>query len=229
MPSHTIPGAMLNLFLASDPPGAPFNLLRWQEITCWKGDELFPEDPRLLPDGWTQDTVRDLKSFFEEYKNKRSEDERQKFISRRKKGPSDPYPGRAVWNSFISSHWSAIWHMNSRITAVFTERNLHPLQIMVANNNLDVLPSSDSWIPLVIDDVARELFGTGDGVTDASGRLLNDLREPTKQICQRVWTSAVSLIKGKKKRLVTLQSKAEAEMKGSSLYVWLFCNADLES
>ena len=128
-----------------------------------------------------------------------------------------PYPGCAAWLSFISTHWTPIWCMSSRITTVFTAHNLHPIQIMIANNNLNKVPSSNSWIPLVIDDVGCKLFGVGEGVTDSSGQLLNNLWEPTRQICQRVWSYSTRSIHKKKKTLIILQSQAEGPLKGMNI------------
>ncbi|KAH6893874.1 P-loop containing nucleoside triphosphate hydrolase protein [Coprinopsis sp. MPI-PUGE-AT-0042] len=212
MPSHTAHSALTRLHFTPGNEGAPWNFAAWQEMTGIKHG-LFPKDDRLLPPTWTRRNSDDVQSYFLEYQSKKSEHDKLEFSAARRASGHDSTPGRAFFRDWVTAHWASIWKVNSRITKVLIDAGLHPMQILSDNDTLDVLPASSSYLPLSIDEIGRELYGTGPGITDAGGRLVGSLREPTMIMAQRAWQNNMSGVGKKKKKLEDLNEQARDSLK----------------
>ncbi|KAF8956904.1 hypothetical protein BDZ97DRAFT_1763385 [Flammula alnicola] len=82
MPTHTIASAIIELHTL----GIPWDYPVWQAATGVKHG-LFPEDPKLLPKGWTPEDASNIASYFDQYRAKPTEDEKIAFVSQRRAPP----------------------------------------------------------------------------------------------------------------------------------------------
>jgi hypothetical protein len=208
MPSHTIPSALIKLFHTD---GAPWNWPSWQEITGIHHG-LFPTDDRRLPKGISRQDVKDLQSYFDQYRAQQSEDDKIKFASQNK---GTIIPGRGKWREWVTACWRT-WKINARITDILTTEGLHPISIMLNSNDVDTWPSADLYLPLAVDAVSQSLFGHE--ALEASGRLPMQYRHVTQHLIQRTWINLHKQNKRNKTRLVALEEAATKAFNGKSSY-----------
>ncbi|CAA7271229.1 unnamed protein product [Cyclocybe aegerita] len=199
MPSHTVPSGMIKLFL----DGAPWDWPVWRELTRLPHG-LFPEDDALLPNGWTRSNVNDILSYFNQYSEKKKEQEKIAFAAGRK---CAPLPGRVLWREWINRHWRA-WRIHARISEVLTAMNLHPACLLQHAQEFggDQIPNSDSYIPLALDAVALLLFG--EDCLDRSGRVAFKYRSSITIFMQRTWINSASQIRKNRGNLEDLEKTA---------------------
>ncbi|KAF9470636.1 hypothetical protein BDN70DRAFT_901952, partial [Pholiota conissans] len=216
MPSHTIPSAVIKLWTL----GIPWDYPVWQAATGVHHG-LFPDDPQHLPKNWTPDDAQNIKSYFDQYRLKPTEDDKIAFSKQRK---GSALPGRKKWRDWITSIWRTA-RVHERITAVLSANNCHPLNLVV--DSIDsiesvesVEPSVDSngwpagstWIPTCLDEIACELFG--EECLDKSGRLPERFRAPTQALVQRTWNNLTKRLDRCKKRLPVLEKEAVEAFNG---------------
>ena len=182
MPTHTAHSALVKLWYASD--GAPWTFPNWKEITDVQHG-LFPEDDAHLPPGWTRVQANQIRSYFEQYQAKKTEDEKIKFAGHTRKVGKDVVPGRALWRNFVTVNYSKSWNVHGRISSILHDVGIHPVQLMAAQENFDEYPGSVSYLPIALDSIATALFGTE--CLDKTGHLQRDLRDPTLILLQRTW------------------------------------------
>ena len=199
MPTHTAASALI-CFHSFD--GAPWCWPRWQEITGVKHG-LFPTDDLLLPKGWTRRDAEDIKSYFFQYHQLPPED-KIKFSVNSSSGPV--VPGRSKWNNWVNGNW-AKWGIHNRIVTILHEQGCHPLTITATEGSGDVWPDAGTYIPIVLDAVAMELFGE-EAFPVYSDRLTFILRRPTTSIIQRSWATIRVRFNRDKMRLPEIEQAA---------------------
>jgi TATA-binding protein-associated factor len=182
MPSHTVHGALVKLWFALAE--SPWSFSAWQDITGVTNG-LFPLDDSQLPKGWTRKSADDIASYFQQFRDKKSEDERIKFAGLQRRVGNDTIPGRALWRKWVTDNYSKHWDIHGRIARALTDANIHPLQLMKATGDFDDFPGASSYLPLGLDPIARSLFGPES--FDKSNHLKRELREPTLMLAQRTW------------------------------------------
>ncbi|EAU81754.1 hypothetical protein CC1G_13117 [Coprinopsis cinerea okayama7 len=207
MPTHTPASALVICFTAMK--GAPWNYPKWQEITgVYHG--LFPEDDKHLPIGWTRRDADNVRSYFTQFSSYQKDEQKLKFAVVRTKAGQDPIPGRAFFRDWVTSLISSVWMMYTRIATILEDTNIHPLQIMVAADNLDKWPMSNYYIPMVIDRVALELFGPE--ALGPTGLLPDELRAVVGIFIQRTWVVVKRSSMRKIKSLKTYETDAESAL-----------------
>lgn len=209
MPTHTIASALIKFYFMKEPfGGAPWIFPAWQETTgVYHG--LF--DKTKLPKGWTPEMAAAVQSYFAQYQSKRGEDEKVKFACLNRKAEMETVPGRAFWKQWVTDGWTT-WKIQRHICTILTDHDLHPLQIMVSNNDLDEYPQSTLYLPLALDKVGSYLFGHES--LDTKGHLLLPLREPLMIILQRVWMNLKRQVTRSRNRLAKLEAEATAAFTG---------------
>jgi hypothetical protein len=211
MPSHTIQSVFVTLHSID---GAPWCWQKWKDITGIQHG-IFPLelDDAHLPKGLTRKDITDIRSYFIEYEAQPSEDAKIKFAASR----GNPIPGRTKWRDWITTGWK-IWKIHSRIIDVLTTEELHPLTIMANNesNDFSRWPQGDLYIPLVVDAVARNLFG--DDSLDSSGRLGAQFRLLIQHMVQRTWMNISKQTKRNKVRLDALEVAATKAFEGKGSF-----------
>ncbi|KAF5309269.1 hypothetical protein D9611_015099 [Ephemerocybe angulata] len=182
MPTHTAHSALVKFWFALE--GAPWGYPTWQDITGLEAG-IFPEDSSHRPRGWSEQDVAHIKSYFEEYKAKRTEDEKIKFAGLTRKVGKDVVPGRALWRTFVTENYSRSWNIHGRISKVLNDVRIHPMQLMSSLGDFDEYPGAISYLPMALDHIALALFGQES--FDKSGHLQRELRDPTLILAQRTW------------------------------------------
>lgn len=206
MPTHTVPSAVIKLWTL----GVPWDYPAWQVATGVQHG-LFPDNPALLPKGWTPEDASNVKSYFDQYRLQPTEDDKIAF-ARQTKGSA--LPGRKKWRDWISALWRTS-RIHERIIAVLHANNCHPLTLAVeSSNGTTSWPMGGTWIPLCLDAVASELFG--EDCLDQHGRLPESLRAPTQALVQRTWTNLTKRLDRGKKRIATLEEEAIQAFDGES-------------
>jgi len=205
MPGHTPTGGLAK---QHGKEGRPWIWVRWQELTGVHFG-LFPADDGRLPDGWDRATSDEVAAFFDRFERIPTEEERIKFVSQRKGGHE--IPGRGKFTSWVNALWKKC-KMNDIIIKVLRQEELHPVNIMVALENLDDWPAGDSWIPLALDAVGLELFGP-EAMT-CNGRLGTNDRNCVQIFIQRTWGNIRKTVIRSKVRIVTLERAALASFAG---------------
>ncbi|PPQ95392.1 hypothetical protein CVT25_000921 [Psilocybe cyanescens] len=119
--TQVIHGAMTQMFLENDE--APWFYGPWQETTGIMHG-LFPTDDSELPKGWTREIANSRHSYFEQFNQQKSQDDKIKFATARKNAAH--IPGRIHWRKFITENWKR-WGIHSKINAVLLEEGIHPL------------------------------------------------------------------------------------------------------
>ncbi|KAH6899432.1 P-loop containing nucleoside triphosphate hydrolase protein [Coprinopsis sp. MPI-PUGE-AT-0042] len=207
MPSHTPPSCLIKLYHAVE--GAPWIYEEWQGLTGVRFG-LFPEDDQHLPHGWTRKNADDVKKYFELYQKEKSEDDKIRFASyRRKKGHVDPLPGRVFWREWVTSNYTTHWKIHTVVKDALTDANIHPVQLLVEYDDLETSPSSEHYLPGIIDTIAPILFGTAS--LDNGNRLLRELRTPTVALLGRTWALALRSMAGRRKAMAKLE-KASSDI-----------------
>jgi len=215
MPTHTVSSALIKLYYAV--PGAPWIYSAWKDITGVRHG-LFPAEDDELPPGWTRKTANLVDSYFDQYSQVKTEDDKIKFAAKRKKkNETDPVEGRRLYNDWVVSHYSSIWKVHNTITLAFKDSQIHPLQIMASNDDFSTFPASNSYLPYALDRVAFLLLGKE--ALDKSGHLLLPLRDPMLILLQRTWENSRKQTARNKNALVNLEQKAIATFEGKYILV----------
>jgi hypothetical protein len=209
MPTHTLSSALIKLYYAV--PGAPWVYPTWQDITGIRHG-LFPAEDDRLPYGWTRQMAGAIESYFDQYNQKKTEDEKIKFAAARKRVGEDEVAGRPLFRDWVTSCYG-IWNVHSIITQAFSSAHVHPIQIMASNNDLTIFPSSNTYLPLVIDQIALLLFGCD--ALDRSGHLLLPLRDSFLVLLQRTWQNCSRQSVRSRNRLVTAEKAAMDAFEGN--------------
>ncbi|KAF8951749.1 P-loop containing nucleoside triphosphate hydrolase protein, partial [Flammula alnicola] len=198
MPTHTIASAIIKLHTL----GIPWDYPVWQAATGVKHG-LFPEDPKLLPKGWTPEDASNIASYFDQYRAKPTEDEKIAFVSQRR---GTALPGRKKWRDWINAIWRSAG-IHDKIIAVIAANNCHPLSLSFEQTeDASSWPMGAIWLPVCLDAIAVELFG--DECLDAMGRLPERFRAPTQALAQRTWTNLTKRLDRSKKRFAIYEQEA---------------------
>ena len=206
MPTHTIASAVVKLWTLGVPWGFP----AWQTITGTHNG-LFPDNPALLPRGWTPQDAANIKSYFDQYRLQPTEDDKITF-ARQTKGSS--LPGRKKWRDWITAVWR-IARIHEKITSVLHDNDCHPLTLFVKSaDGTTSWPMGGTWIPLCLDAVAAYLFG--EECLDQRGRLPEILRAPTQALVQRTWLNLTKRLDRDRKRIAALEQEAIQAFEGDS-------------
>lgn len=213
MPSHTVQSTLIKMF---HNDGAPWNWTTWKNITGIH-DGIFPTDDALLPKGITRQDTIDIKSYFDQYQAQPNEDAKIKFAGQNK---GNPLPGRVKWREWVTTKWKE-WKIHGIITDVLTREGLHPLNIMTIDVRGEMIwPNAETYIPLVVDPVAQNLFG--DESFDQACRLSFQYRNVTQQLIQQVWGNIHKQTRRNKNRLGALEDAATRAFKGERSFIcWL--------
>ncbi|KAF8958916.1 hypothetical protein BDZ97DRAFT_1636073, partial [Flammula alnicola] len=199
MPSHTVPSALVSLFLEGD--GAPWKYTIWKELTGVRNG-LFPSDDSQLPRNWTRADADSISSYFSQYSNVVGEDARIRFSSSRN---GAIIPGRDLWRAWVTSNWGK-WKMHSRIAELLTARDIHPLALYSKNPDLKNKQVSNSYLPLILDDIGALVYGAD--ALDGRGLLPYSLRVSTQQLAQRTWSTLTKQISRSKIKFASLEAAA---------------------
>jgi hypothetical protein len=193
-------------------PNAPWIFPTWKDITGVRHG-LFPEDDDKLPPGWTRQKAEAVASYFDQYNKVKTEDEKIKFASvRKRKNFTDPIEGRTFFHEWVTSHYSSIWKIHNFITKALNDCQVHPLQIMMSNGDLSTCPSNATYLPYALDQAGLVLFGKE--ALDKNGHLLLPLRDSMLVILQRTWENSKKQIARDRNSLIRLQSKAVEAFEG---------------
>jgi hypothetical protein len=202
MPSHTIHSALVKMYFDGD--GAPWTFPQWRRLTHVSFG-LFAAADDQLPEGWTRENANFIRSYFDQYNKHTKEDARITFSAARKNGPQ--VPGRNHWRNWVTKviKDSGVHRI---ITQVLMENSLHPLTICLnsRSGSLDFWPDGRMYVPLAVDNVALELFGSD--ALDPLGRLQLELRDSTQAIIQRTWKNIGDQLKRSRKRITKLEAEA---------------------
>ncbi|KAH6905687.1 hypothetical protein BKA70DRAFT_1225396 [Coprinopsis sp. MPI-PUGE-AT-0042] len=137
-------------------------------------------------------------------KKEKSEDDKIRFASyRRKKGHVDPLPGRVFWREWVTTNYTTHWKIHTIVKDALTDANIHPVQLMVEYDDLETSPSSEHYLPGIIDTIAPILFGTAS--LDNGNRLSRELRTPTIALLGRTWALALRSMAGRRKAMAKLE------------------------
>jgi hypothetical protein len=178
MPSHTAASVLIKLWMYGE---APWSWPTWQDHTQITSG-LFPADDTDLPKGWSRCDADNIKSFFKIFWQKSTEEDCMKLVRGR-----DKIPGRELWKSWVAKNWNR-WKINTVIVDVLREEKVHPVSLMVADDNLDSWPTAEVWVPTVLDQVCIKLFGE-EVLDPTTGHLPTKYRAPLQTIVQRTWES----------------------------------------
>ncbi|RXW12331.1 hypothetical protein EST38_g13525, partial [Candolleomyces aberdarensis] len=154
-------------------------------------------------------TLNPIESYFSQYYAKPTEDEKIKFAMKLKQDGIETVPGRELWRNWVTSHYSTHWKIHSRIAKILSSQGIHPEQLMAETGD-DSPPNSASYLPIVLDEIGRDLFGPE--ALDSNGRLLGKLRDPTLILAQRTWTLEVKNMGPRKLRLEKMLQQAEEKL-----------------
>jgi hypothetical protein len=208
MPSHLNHGTLIQMYYDSD--GAPWNFDRWKTLTNVHHG-LFPVDDNKLPDGWSRQNADEIASFFDQFRNCMSEDEKIKFASVKRKGQN--VPGRTAWRDWVVKIWKD-GKIHEKINDALYAENIHPYTLIAQYGTSD-WPSATMWVPLAIDPVALALFGE-ECYSDGMERVRVSLRNTTGALITRTWLVLYNGFKRSKKSIDTLESAAIQAFEGSS-------------
>ncbi|KAF8054482.1 P-loop containing nucleoside triphosphate hydrolase protein [Lyophyllum atratum] len=171
---------------------------------------LFPDDDKKLPRGWTRQNAVDVQSYFRAYSLLASEDKKVAFAVNDKGGSK--YPGREFWNNWVNRRWDS-WGVHTMIVGVLRDLEMHPLDIIVRDEDIDTWPSADHYIPAVIDPVALKLFGE-EAFPKNSTAVKSDLRAAIRILVQRCWNTMRVQISTMKSRPIEIEAAAKAAFQG---------------
>lgn len=225
MPSHTISSAVIKLFLL----GVPWQYPTWQQTTSITHG-LFPVNDAELPKGWSRVDCDNIRSYFNQYAQQPTEDDKIAFASRRN---GSALPGRNKWKEWVTSRWKT-WRIHDKITAILAANNIHPLSLAMKHNIGDGRgwPASTTYIPNVLDAIGLELFG--EEALDEDGILPYELRLPVQALVQRTWSNLTRRIDRSRARFAALGEEATEAF--TSMFtsfslrgiVFLFASLDLD-
>ncbi|KAF8953874.1 P-loop containing nucleoside triphosphate hydrolase protein [Flammula alnicola] len=144
-------------------------------------------------------------SYFDQFKNKKSEEEKITFSVARKNATQ--VPGRTIWRDFITEGWKN-WQMHAKITKVLSTERLHPLTLALSarNGSVENWPQVADYLPSALDPIGIALFG--DEALDVNGRLEMQLRRTTRALIYRTWNNIRNQVGRSKNHIVNLEKKA---------------------
>lgn len=213
MPSHTAASAMVKLYSCN---GAPWAWPVWQELTNVH-HTLFPENDADLPPGWTRQNAIDVQSYFRAYISQPSEEKKIVFAYNEK---NSRYPGREFWNAFIARRWNS-WGIHTLIVDELREYDIHPLEILIRQNDLTApWPSADTYVPIILDTLGMRLFGE-EAFQPGVSVLAPDLRKCVMMLAQRSWNTLRLQVQSMKARPSEIEAAALAAFAGEYLYYYL--------
>ncbi|KJA20680.1 hypothetical protein HYPSUDRAFT_203649 [Hypholoma sublateritium FD-334 SS-4] len=194
MPTQTIASALLKLYQLGI-----WNLPTWQDLT---GVVLCFDDPAssLLPKGWSAADLANVKSFYDQYQAKATEDAKISFASSNR---GTTLPGRKRWQTWVSAMCKSA-KIHEKIAACFSSANCHPADIEVESRK----NGGPTYIPYCVDDIALQLLGCE--TLDENGRLLIRYRLPLQAIAQRTWYNLTRRLDRAKGRFDTLEEQVLA-------------------
>ncbi|RDB19056.1 Transcription regulatory protein SNF2 [Hypsizygus marmoreus] len=206
MPSHTAASALVKLYSSK---GTPWEWSNWQDITKIR-QGLFPDDDKNLPPGWTRKNAIDVQSYFRAYHQLPSEEKKIAFATNSK---ASAYPGREFWNAWVCRHWNS-WGIHNFVVGELREWNVHPLNILIReHHDVNVVwPTSDFYIPMILDSLAMKLFGE-EAFPDGSDVLTTELRKCLQIIAQRSWSTIRKQVGAMKSRRNEIEATALAAFK----------------
>ncbi|KXN81008.1 Nuclear protein STH1/NPS1 [Leucoagaricus sp. SymC.cos] len=203
MPSHSVACALIKLY---DLGGAPWEWQTWKDLTGIHHG-LFPTKDEHLPKGLTREKADIIQSYFNAYLRIGSEEEKIKFASKSKGVPD--HPGRKLWNSFVSKHWSR-WGVHGIVVAELKEADCHPHDILIRENNPKLKwPIADIYLTKILDTLGWQLFGE-EAFPDNCDVLRTDIRLCIKMIAQQSWTSIRGHVTNLKNRAAAIEAAARA-------------------
>jgi TATA-binding protein-associated factor len=212
MPSHTAASALIKLYYLG---GLPWNCTLWQEITDIKHG-LFPTDDHHLPKGWTRSDADDIHSYFEQYNQLDTEDNKVKFAVAHQGGAL--IPGRKKWNDFVSKFWEK-WNIHGRITEGLRKHGIHPITILVQEGSLDSWPNPEMYVPMALDTIGMLVFG-GEAFDDAE-ILSYAVRKCLSIFVQRSWSRVRRQVRKDRARLSDIEKSALNAFEGMLFAQWL--------
>jgi hypothetical protein len=198
MPSHSASSALIKLYGLGE---LPWNFPTWQDITGVKHG-LFPDDDRHLPKGWTRHDANDIKSYFDQYQQKPTEEQKIKFASAARDGG---VPGRKKWTDFVSKSWQK-WNVHGKIVEALHKHGVHPITILEQEGSLDSWPNADMYVPIAIDTIAMSLFGV-EAFNDAD-ILPYNLRKCLTIFVQRSWARIRAQVVKDRAKLPEIEASA---------------------
>lgn len=204
MPGHRFHSALIGL---SSSPCDPWSYPQWQELTS-VSNGLFPLDDAKLPGRWTRDEANSISSFFSQFAQKNTEDDRIKFALTR--GCKVANVGRDKWFQFCTNLWKR-GNLHAAVVGALTQSGAHPRQVM-QDQGLVAFPCVSDWAHYVLDKVSRSLLGSES--LDSSGRALMPLRTFLNACISRTWDALRSQDKRFRGQITLLEQKAVEAVKG---------------
>jgi len=207
MPSHTAASGLIKLYSLD---GAPWNWPAWQERTgIYHG--LFPPDDKHLPRGWSRQDSMDVFAYFTGFNNLQTEDQKIQFS--KPKGAGSNYPGRTIWNSFVSRHWNK-WGIHNAVIEELRDWDIHPVSILLRENGLDgEWPAADTFSTLIYDTLAMKLFGE-EAFPPNCEILGTPLRKALQPFVQRSWNTIRAQVHAQRSRKNEIEAVAHAACQG---------------
>ncbi|KAG6883167.1 hypothetical protein C0993_007539 [Termitomyces sp. T159_Od127] len=212
MPSHSVAGALVELYWSTEPAGVPWSWIVWQEITGVKYG-LFPSDDARLPRGISRADADDIYQFFQAYSALASKVAKLAFANGSKGAAR--HPGQRKWASFVTKGWPT-WKIHGIIVEELRSHGVHPATLLQNENNLNnpraLWPNSADYIPMILDALGMRLFGE-----EAFPNNLEILPVATRHclavLVQRSWNTIrvqLNRLRGQRDKI---QAAAEAAMK----------------
>ncbi|KAF5344438.1 hypothetical protein D9756_011277, partial [Leucocoprinus leucothites] len=204
MPSHTAASGLIKLY---ELDGAPWKWPAWQERTGVLHG-LFPDDDKHLPPGWSRQDARDVKAYFQAYIELKREDRKIQFATRPKGGGAN-FPGRAIWNAFVSRHWNR-WGLHSVIVEEIREFDIHPTSVIARDSSLrGQWPHADAYVSMILDTLGMKLFGE-EAFPEDCEVLPAGLRKALQVFVQRSWNTIRGQVKALRDRRYEIEATAKA-------------------
>lgn len=206
MPTQTIASALLKLYQLGI-----WQLPTWQEVT---GTVLYFDDAQrtVLLKGWTSADLANVKSFYNQYQAKPTEDGKTLFASGSR---GTTLPGRKKWQTWVSSMCKTA-KIPEKIAHCFSSANCHPSDCEPDGR----MSGGSSYIGYCIDDIALVLFGPE--TLDHNGRLLVRYRGPTQAICLRIWYNLTRCLERAQARFDVLEKQVASAFDGRHLFCFRF-------
>lgn len=211
MPSHSSAAALIRLYNACDQ--APWSWPTWQGITGIHNG-LFSEEDRHLPPGWTREDSSDIHSWFI---HARASLGASDYAENAQESADRPdLPGKQKWMRFVQRKWEA-WNVHGTVVKILRENNIHPIQIIVNEGNLQTWPSADTFSPIAIDAVGLAIFGSEAlGPKDIFSL---PVRRCISDFIQRSWSRIRVQVMRDRGKLASLEEGARAAFRSESVYL----------
>lgn len=208
MPSHTAASTLIKLWTENS---APWAFPRWQDITGVHHG-LFPLDDTQLPSGLSRSDVVSIQSYFKQYSNIATEDNKIKF-ARSRRGAA--VPGRDIWQRYVQKSIKS-WKIHDIIIEGLRQSNVHPIDLLLASNDKQ-WPLANHYIPLAIDSIGISLFGTE--ALDEMDRIPMTFRTALQSLIQCTWNTLRQQITAAMNKLSENQEKAIKSLESMSTSV----------